>query len=102
MLLFNRLLPVGIIVYRYIYVCQSHLVATALHRRRFNIILSSSICGLSLGLTLASAVYRDKNLLYYHCMGREAEFHQKNLSGRNSRYYIYLNLIQPQDLSIRI
>ena len=82
MLLFNRLLPVGIIVYRYTYVCQSQLVATALQRRRFSIILSTSICGLSLVLTLASAVYRDKNLLYYHCMGREEEFHQQNLSGR--------------------
>ena len=81
MLLFNRLLPVGIVVYRYTYVCQSHLVQTAHQRRRFNSVLSAVICAASLALTFVSGLYREKNLHYLKCIGRENFVSEEKQSG---------------------
>ena len=68
--LLNRLLSVGIVAFRYIYVCQSHLVSTAEQRKKFNKILVISTICLPLILSVFSFVYKDKYLHYLKCVDR--------------------------------
>ena len=69
--LLNRLLPVGIVIYRYIYVCQSSWIPTADQRNNFQVALSSSILALTLGLTFGSWVYQDKYLHFLTCVDKQ-------------------------------
>ena len=68
--LLNRLLPVGIVAFRYVFVCQSHLVLTAEQRKSFNKILIISTTCLPVILSGFSFVYREKYLHYLRCLGR--------------------------------
>ena len=72
--LLNRLLPVGIVIYRYVYVCHSTWVHSAHQRRIFHIILSISIILLAIVLTIGSWIYREKYGHFLTCSGREADF----------------------------
>ena len=69
--LLNRLLPVGIVIYRYIYVCRSSWIPTADQRRNFEVVLTSSILALTLGLTFGSWVYQEKYIHYLNCVRKE-------------------------------
>ena len=70
----NRLLPVGIVIYRLIYTCKASWVQTAQQRRRLHFIIIGGITALSTCLTLFSFVYRDKYYIYLKCAGRADEF----------------------------
>ena len=72
--LLNRLLPVGIVIYRYVYACHSSLVLSASQRKAFNFALSTSIIVLTILLTFGSWMYKDQYLYYLNCMGNEHLF----------------------------
>ena len=69
--LLNRLLPVGIVIYRYIYVCKSSWIPTACKRRNLEVALSTSILTITLGLTFGSWVYQNKYTKFLNCMGKQ-------------------------------
>ena len=79
--LLNRLLPVGIVIFRYIYVCQSSWIHTAEQRKSFQLGLSSSILALTLGLTFSTWVYQEKYIHYLNCLGKQ----KKNLHSEQRR-----------------
>ena len=68
--LLNRLLSVGIVAFRYVYVCQSHLVSTAEQRKKFSRNLVNSTICIPLLLSVFSLLYKDKYLHYLKCLGR--------------------------------
>ena len=72
--LLNRLLPVGIIIYRFIYVCRSSWVLTAHQRKVCQISLSLSILALPICLTIGSWIYREKYAYYLICTGQGDKF----------------------------
>jgi hypothetical protein len=78
--LFNRLLPVGIVFYRYVYVCRVSWVQTAAQRKSLNILISGFIFIVSFALTFTSFIYREKNFYYLACIGKEEYFHSQNKS----------------------
>ena len=78
--LLNRLLPVGIVAFRYVFICQSQLVLTADQRKTFNKILIISTTCLPVILSVCSLVYREKYLHYLRCLGRWGSPHELNLS----------------------
>ena len=69
--LLNRLLPVGIVIYRYIYVCKSSWVPDADKRSNLEVALSTSILAITLGLTFGSWVYQDKYIHFLNCMRKQ-------------------------------
>ena len=69
--LLNRLLPVGIVIYRYIYVCKSSWVPDADKRSNLEVALSTSILAITLGLTFGSWVYQDKYIKFLNCLGKQ-------------------------------
>ena len=70
----NRLLPVGIVFYRYVYVCKSSWVLTAQQRKNVNLFICSIIVSLTVVLSLCSFLYKEKYLIYLKCMGEEDKF----------------------------
>ena len=66
----NSLLPVGIVFYRYVYVCKSNWVLTAYQRKSFNIFLSTLVVGFSLFISSCSVIYREKYVHYIACTGQ--------------------------------
>ena len=76
--LLNRLLPVGIVIFRYIYVCRSSWVNTANQRRIFHLTLSITMLMLVALLTLGSWMYNDKYLHYLTCIGEQDTFLHSN------------------------
>ena len=75
--LINRLLPIGIVLYRYIYVCRVSWVQTAFQRKVFHFLISGGIFGVSISLTAFSFVYREESFLYLKCLGKEEVFYSK-------------------------
>ena len=72
----NRLLPISIVVFRYVYVCKSEWVWTARQRKVFHILIGSFMIILAGGLTLCSYLYEEKNLHYLDCIGQDFKFYQ--------------------------
>ena len=70
MTMLNSLLPVGIVLYRYVYVCKSNWVLTAYQRKSFNIFLSTLAVGFSLFISSCSVIYREKYVHYIACTGQ--------------------------------
>ena len=68
--LLNRLIPVGIVTYRYVFVCRSHWVHTGPQRRNFNTVLAITLATIPLLLATGSYYYRDKYLHYLSCLDR--------------------------------
>ena len=66
----NRLIPVGIVVFRYVFVCRSHLVVSAIQRKKFGRFLVKSIISVPIVLSFFSFIYREKYLHYWRCLGR--------------------------------
>ena len=69
--LLNRLLPVGIVIYRYIYVCKSSWVHTEDKRSNLEVALSTSLLVIPLGLAFGSWVYQDKYIKFLNCMAKQ-------------------------------
>ena len=65
--LLNRLLSIGILVYRYVFVFRSSWVKTKQQRKIFSIILCGAICSTALIATSLCISYRDQ---YFHYIGR--------------------------------
>ena len=84
----NRTLPVGIVIYRYVYVCRSSWVGTAYQRKMFNFGICGVILFLSISLTIFGIIYREKSFYYLKCIGREDFFHDQN-----EQYDIGLRLV---------
>jgi hypothetical protein len=91
--LFNRLLPVGIALYRYVYVCRVSWVVTAAQRKNFNFFISAVICLLSCSLTFFSFLYREQNFVFLDCIGKAEYFHSQNKS--SVRLFWLLPLYHP-------
>ena len=75
--LINRMLPVGIVAFRYIYTCRSHLVQTKHQRNCFNIWVISIILVVSISLSSFCVIYSDKSYFYLKCIGREDFFFEE-------------------------
>ena len=73
----NRTLPVGIVIYRYVYVCRSSWIGTAYQRKMFNLLIGFSILVLSTFLTVFCVIYREKSFHYLRCIGNEDFFHDQ-------------------------
>ena len=65
--LLNRLLSIGILVYRYVFVFRSSWVETKHQRKIFSIILCGSICSTAFLATSLCVLYRDQ---YFHYLGK--------------------------------
>ena len=52
----NRLIPVGIVLFRYVFVCRSHLVVSAGQRKQFGRFLVTSIVSVPLVLSFFSFI----------------------------------------------
>ena len=65
--LLNRLLSIGILVYRYVFVFRSSWVKTKQQRKIFSIILCGAICSTALIATSLCIFYR---VQYFHYIGR--------------------------------
>ena len=87
--LLNRVLPVGIVAYRYVYVCKSHLVFTGTQQKLFKNIISHVILWLIVGLTIGCFLYREKYSFYWVCMGQEGFFDNKEYNGFHFHLPIY-------------
>jgi hypothetical protein len=70
----NRLIPVVIVCYRYIYVCRSYWVNTVYQRKRFNMFLCYIFGGYTVFLSIGCFIYREQNILYMKCMGVAGNF----------------------------
>ena len=66
----NPLIPVGFVVFRYVFVCRSHLVVSAIQRKKFGRFLVKSIISVPIVLSFFSFIYREKYLHYWRCLGR--------------------------------
>ena len=73
--IFNRLLPIGIVAFRYVYVCNSTWVWTVRQRKYFHFLIILSIFSLTGSLTFFSFVYRYKNRHYLECIGQLDRFY---------------------------
>ena len=62
--LLNRLLSIGILVYRYVFVFRSSWVETKQQRKIFSIILCGAICSTAFIATSLCVFYRDQYVLY--------------------------------------
>ena len=71
----NRLLPIGIVAYRYVYVCRHYWVQTRFGRRILDSIIVGLILGCSLFLAVLTNVYRENYKPYLECVGRVFQFH---------------------------
>jgi hypothetical protein len=65
----NRLLPVGIVFYRYVYVCKNSVVSTGHQRKLFDILICSVILFFCLILSVYCFIYKDKYRPYLECIG---------------------------------
>ena len=65
--LLNRLLSIGILVYRYVFVFRSSWVETKHQRKIFSIILCGAICSTAFLATSLCVLYRDQ---YFHYLGK--------------------------------
>ena len=77
MALINRLLPVGIVAFRYIYTCRSSWVQTASQRKSFNIFIGFAMLFVSISLSIFCCIYREKSYFYLRCLGKEDIFHSE-------------------------
>ena len=75
--LLNRLLPIAIVVFRYVYACKSNWVFTARQRTIFHFLICSSTIIIAGGLTLFSHIYREKSLHYLDCIGERSKFYDE-------------------------
>ena len=75
--LINRILPVVIVAFRYIYTCRSSLVQTKHQRSCFNFWLFGIILFVSTSLTIFSIIYIDKSYFFLKCEGKEELFHEE-------------------------
>ena len=71
----NRLLPIGIVVYRYVYVCRHSWVLTNFGQRILDSIIVGFILGCSLLLAVLTTLYRENFRAYLDCVGRVFLFH---------------------------
>lgn len=70
----NRLLPVGIVFYRYVYVCRSSWVLSAQQRKNLNILIFTVILAFTILLSLCSIIFKEKYLHYLECIGQGEDF----------------------------
>jgi hypothetical protein len=87
----NRLLPVGIVAYRFVYVCKSHWVNTGSQRKIFHNSITFFILSLILGLTFGCFYYREKYLFFQECMGQEGFYESVDYNG----YLFHLSIFNP-------
>jgi hypothetical protein len=85
----NRLLPVGIVTYRYVYVCKSHWVQTGSQRKIFQNSITLILLGLVVGLTCGCFLYREKYLHFWACMGQEGFSKSQGYTGMHFLLPIY-------------
>ena len=71
----NRLLPCGIVIYRYVLVLQSSWVQSPYHRRAFENLIFISILVAAVTLTVWSVVLQDFNLLKHRCFETTEQFY---------------------------
>ena len=67
--LINRLIPVAIVMYRYVYVCKPSWVTTKKQRNHFDCIIMLFLGSLTFLSTFFSLVYRKSYLIYLFCIG---------------------------------
>ena len=92
--LINRLIPVGIVLYRFVYTCKADWVHSSHQRRRFHFLLVGVMFSFSVILTFFSYYYRNNSYIYLKCMNRVEEFYEK-VEGSNMRVYWSLPLYHP-------
>ena len=68
--LLNRLIPVGIVFYRYVYVCKHVWVVTKGQRQTLNMTILCLIIFLSTLGSISTVFYREEYKHYLDCMGR--------------------------------
>ena len=85
----NRLIPVGIFTYRYVYVCKSHWVQNGSQRIIFQNLLIIIILSLIFGLTAGCYVYRENYLHFWLCLGRTDFAENDNFNGFHFNIPIY-------------
>ena len=85
----NRLIPVGIVTYRYVYVCKSHWVQNGKQREIFQFVLIAIILSLIFGLTVGCYVYRENYLHFWLCLGRNGFAENDNFNGFHFHLPIY-------------
>ena len=85
----NRLLPVGIVTYRYVYVCKSHWVQTGSQRKIFQNSITLILLGLVAVLTSGCFFYREKYLHFWDCMGQEGFSLSQGYTGMHFLLPIY-------------
>ena len=67
----NRLLPVGIVTYRYVFVCKSHWVQTGSQRKIFQNSITLILLGIVVVLTSGCFFYRKEYLHFWDCIGQD-------------------------------
>ena len=94
--LMNRLIPVGIVIYRFVYTCRVSWVETVQQRKVLHFLISGGMFGLTVALTLFSLIYREKSYLYLKCLGKEDDFFsQYEENGLGLRLFWLLPLYHP-------
>ena len=71
----NRLLPIGIVLYRYVYVCRHSWVLTSFGKRILDSVIVGLILGCSLFLVVITSVYKENYRTYLECVGRVFQYH---------------------------
>ena len=66
----NRLLTVGIVIYRYVFVIKNHLVKTPQQRQKFSALIFGFIIIISIFMTGWALYYKDK---YHHFWGQNCQ-----------------------------